>query len=331
MSFSYLRTRKRLFVAAIVVALATPAVTACSGLSSTTSAVPTLASVGHAMNVNSQNGYNYATIDDPADPTTELLGINNLGKICGYYGSPYVGFVVGPSYQAKNFKKENYPGAVATQVAAIDNSKTLAGWYENAKGQIFGFTEWQGIWSTYQDPHTRGATTQVTEILGVDDNDLGVGYYEDGTQILHPFEVLTTTGKMHGINVPGAINAVATGINDSGDIVGWLTLVSGATEGWMLKGGIFTLFAYPAAVSTSPAAIGSTDDIVGSYQDASGNTHGFLLTDPLTSQVWQQVDDPSASGATAVTSVNNHHGLVGYYKDGSGNINGFMATPKGSK
>jgi hypothetical protein len=333
MSFSYSRTIERL-LAAIIVALSAPVLTACSGPAPGASAMPAQISHGQSTGDKStsqkQLDFTYTTIDDPADPTTEILGINNLGKVCGFYGTPNVGIVVYPKYLAKNFRKEDYPGAVDTEVTSLNNSKTFAGWYLNNKNQTFGFTEWQHIFTTYQEPHTRGGSAQVTEILGIEDDGLAVGYYKDSTQILHPFELNTVTGKFTGITVPGAVNSVATGINGKGDIVGWLSLTSGITEGWMLKGGVFTFFTYPTSVATSPTGINWTDDIVGSYTDALSNTHGFLLTNVLTSQLWQQIDEPNAQGETVVTSVNNHHAMVGFYKDSTGNLNGFMAIVPGS-
>jgi hypothetical protein len=272
------------------------------------------------------SAYSFTTIDDPFGPPTEILGINNLGRLCGFYGSPEMGFTVRPPYAAAKFKKELYPGAVDTVVTSINNTDVIAGWYEDSKGAIFGFTEWQGIWTKYQDNHLLHSP-QDTRLLGLSDDELAVGYYQLNG-IDHSFELNLATGKFIVISPPNAASSAATGINGKGDIVGWLTLASGATEGWLLKGGFFTVFAYPAAAQTQPTALDWTDDVVGSFQDASGDTHGFVLDAPLTIQNWTQVDDPSAAGPTIVTGVNNHHLLAGYYQDSSGNMNGFLATPK---
>ncbi len=196
----------------------------------------------------------------------------------------------------------------------------------DTKGRIFGFTEWEGLWTTYQDNHLLHSP-QYTKLLGLSDNYLAVGYYQL-KGIDHSFELNLATGKFINIQPPNAQSSAATGINGKGDIVGWLTLTSGATEGWLLKGGSYTVFAYPAAAQTQPTALNWSDDVVGSFQDASGDTHGFVLDDPLTTQSWTQVDDPSAAGPTTVTGVNNHHILAGYYQDSSGNMNGFIATPQ---
>ncbi|MGA2760490.1 MAG: hypothetical protein ABSF08_09255 [Candidatus Cybelea sp.] len=323
MSFTCLRAPVRLG-AALVIALGLPAISACSGSSQMANALPPGASVRHSAGVEPTSAYSFKTINDPADPTTEILGINNLGKICGYYGNPYVGFYARPPYTANKFYKELYPGAADTVVTSINNTDALAGWYEDTKGRIFGFTEWEGIWTKYQDNHLLHEP-QYTKLLGLSDDELAVGYYQLNG-IDHGFELNLSTGKFQSILPPGAKSSSATGINGKGDIVGWLTLASGVTEGWLLKGGTFTEFAYPAASQTQATGINWSDDIVGSFEDASGNTHGFVLSDVLATPEWTQIDDPNAKGSTVVTSVNNHHSMTGYYQDGSGNIDGFLAT-----
>jgi hypothetical protein len=315
-----LRAQQRLG-AAIIVALSLPAISACSGSSPTAGPIPGV-STAHSL---ATSEYNFKTIDDPADPTTEILGINNLNKIVGFYGSPAVGFGARAPYGAKNFLKEIYPGATDTVITSLNNTNTIAGWYETSKGEIFGTTEWEGIWTKYQDPHLLGEG-QYTKLLGLSDDDLAVGYYQDSEKIDHSFEVNLSTGNFQGIEPPDAKSSAATGINGKGDVVGWLTLSSGTTEGWLLKGGLFTEFAFPAGIQTAATSVDWSDDIVGSYEDSSGNTHGFVLTNILTSQDWTRIDDPNANGETVVTSVNNHHTLVGYYEDSSGNIDGFLAT-----
>ncbi len=328
MSFTWLRTQQRL-AAAIVVALGLPAVSACAGSSPASTPLPAGVSVGHSTGVKPSNGsgYTFITVDDPADPTTEVLGINNLSKLCGYYGNPSIGFVARPPYAPTKFIKEIFPGAVDTIVTSINNEDTIAGWYQTAKNGIYGFTEWQGIWNSYQDPHERnGGPGQVTKLLGLSDGGLAVGYYvENGTD--HSVELYLATGKFQGIQPPGATSSAAAGINGKGDVVGWLTLASGTTEGWLLKGGQFTLFTYPAALETLPSSINWSDDIAGSYEDASSNTHGFALVDLLSSPEWTEIDDPTAAGGeTVVAGINNHHTLAGYYEMPSGTINGFVAT-----
>jgi len=323
MSFLSLGAQKRLG-AAIVVALGLPAISACGGSSPTGGPISSGASATHDTGTTPSSAFTFKTIDDAAEPTTEILGINNLNELCGFSDDPSTGFTGPVPSDATKFNKELYPGAADTIVTSINNTNGIAGWYEDAKGGIFGFTEWEGMWTKYQDPHLLGRPP-YTKFLGLSDDGVVVGYYQENS-VDHSFEMNVATGKFQGIDPPNAKSSAATGINGQGDVVGWLTLASGATEGWLLKGGLFTEFAYPAAVETQAAGVDWSDEIVGSFEDASGNTHGFLLTDVLTVEHWTQIDDPSATGDTVVTSVNNHRSIAGYYQDAAGKIDGFSAT-----
>jgi probable HAF family extracellular repeat protein len=284
-----------------------------------------------------QSNFTFTTLDDPASTTfTRLLGLNNLGKLCGYYstevsGYPSTGLLVYKGYQQQNFRKEKYPSAVSTVVTTLNNAEMIAGWYVSARNPawIFGFTEEHGVWNSYRDVQLRKShTSNVTKLLGLSDSGLAVGYYTDDAAINHPFELELATQKFHGISPPSAVSAVASGINGKGDVVGYLTLANGATKGFLYKGFSFTEFAYPAAVSTQALSLTWNDDIVGLYVDASGNTHGFVLSQVLTSPQWQSVDEDDAVGATVITGVNNHHVIVGYYVAADGSNNGFRGIPK---
>jgi len=325
MSFLHLRAQKRLG-AALVVALGLPALSACGTSSPGAAPIPAGVSAAHGSGVKPNSTaapYSFQTVNDPSDPTTEILGINNRSRLSGFYGDPSIGFTVRPPYEADQFHKQLYPEAVDTVVTTINNTNVVAGWFVDTTGGIWGFTEWEGLWTRYQDNHLLHHP-QYTKILGISDDDLAVGFYQLNS-IDHSFELSLATGKFQTITPPNATSSAATGINGKGDIVGWLTLANGATEGWLLKDGVYTVFTYPTAAETQATSIDWSDNIVGTFEDASGNTHGFLLTDVLKVQSWTQIDEPSAKGETVVTGINNRHTIVGYYQDAKGNIDGFLA------
>lgn len=333
MSYSFLHGYKQALNAALLGAFVT-AIAACSGPSSIT---PPAASAGTATanGVHPPSPYTFKTLDDPDNPEfNELLGINNLGKIGGYYGSgsrsdPSVGYIV-RKYGNSHYRTIVYPGAINTRVTALDNHNDVAGSYDTANG-TFGFIiTADGLYLSYKDPHTHGATN-VTELLGLSDSSLGVGYYIDEQNVKHAFELIQPSGQFHGIVPPGSVSAVATGINGKGDIVGYFTKSDGSTESYLLKGGVFTEFSYKgSAKMTQALSINWQDEIAGSYTDSAGKTHGFVLDNLLGTPAWvAPIDDPSANGMTVVTGIQNHHDLVGYYIDGGGNTDGFLAMPTG--
>jgi hypothetical protein len=54
--------------------------------------------------------------------------------------------------------------------------------------------------------------------------------------INHAYELNQQTGKFTEIVPPGGNNALATGINDNGDVVGFLTASNGSVVSFLLKG-----------------------------------------------------------------------------------------------
>lgn len=311
------------------------AIAACSGPSPVAYSPTSFTGANVPSGIRPAAGYSFRTVDNPDDPSfNELLAINNLGKIGGYYGNgskknPSVGYVV-RKYGNAHYQTKRYPGADDTIVTAVNNQDDIAGYYISiASGGTFGFIETNaGIWTSYKEPHTRGSYN-ITELLGLSDAGLGVGFYTDPNLHYHAFELVQTTGQFHTITPPGAISAVATGINGKGDIVGYYTKSNGATESFLLKGGVFTEFAYKGAEATEAQSINWQDEIAGNYVDSSGNTHGFVLDNLLGTPQWiAPVDDPQAAGQTFVMGIQNHRYLVGYYVDGAGNTDGFLASPK---
>jgi hypothetical protein len=336
MSYSIHKLRDAV-VASACYAVVAAGVAACSSPSAGPSGLtPAVAGSGAALHHGTSGNYSFQTINNPNDPnTTVLTGINNLDKLVGYYGTgksrrPYSGFIVYEPYGAKNFKKANYPGAYETQVAALNNKKSIAGYFVDSvhHSWIFGFTESGGIWTEYKDPKLRGGSSNVTELLGLNDAGLAVGFYTDDKGTNHAFELNPSIGKYHGIFPPSLLSVKATGINGKGDICGYGTIASGATVSWLLKGGGFTIFAHVGSADTEALGVNWQDQVVGRYVDLTGNTHGFILSNPLTTQTWETIDEPDANGTTVVTSIEDHRNLVGYYVDSSGNTNGFLGTYK---
>jgi hypothetical protein len=109
--------------------------------------------------------YSFQTVIDPADTHfTQLLGINNMGTIAGYFGDGTIvdnnGFtLVLPSA----FTPENPAGAVQTQVVGINNSGETVGFWTDMGGVTHGFTFIGGTFTNVDDP----LAVNVTQLLGV--------------------------------------------------------------------------------------------------------------------------------------------------------------------
>ena len=275
--------------------------------------------------------YTFTTLDDQADPTfNQLLGINDHGKIAGYFGSgadaqhPNKGYTLSKPYGQGNYHNENFPGSVQTQVTAINNNGNTAGFWVDGNGNNFGFIEWNGVFTSYKDPHTGAGT--VNQLLGLNDNGIAVGFYTDANGVNHAYKLNQKTGKFTELHPTGATSAMATGINDNGDITGILMASNGNVAGFLLKGSTYNEFDFPGSTNTTPFGINKYDQIVGAYVDGNGIMHGFLLSSPLHNARWQSIDDPNGVGTTTVNGINDNAQLVGFYVDAAGNTDGFLAT-----
>ena len=273
--------------------------------------------------------YTFQTLNNNADPTfNQLLGINNHGKIAGYFGSgavghPNKGYTLKPPYGQIDYINENFPGSVQTQVTGINNLGDTVGFWVDSNGNNFGFVEWNGVFTSYKNPHT--GTGTVNQLLGINDSGIAVGFYTDGNGVNHAYKLNQSTKKFTALNPPGASSAIATGINKNGNVVGFLTNGT-STVGFLLQNNTYTEFDFPNSTNTQPFGINSTNNIVGFYVDGSGAMHGFLLNSPLKNAHWTSIDDPNGIGTTVVNGLNDNGQLVGFYVDGAGNTDGFLAT-----
>jgi hypothetical protein len=322
-------------LAGLTIGLTALAIAACSGTNSTTSSgnvLPAHSDVRRATDPSpTPYSYKFVTVDAPGSSTfTRVLGVDDLGQIVGYYGSgtpsdPSHGFSSLVPYT--KFKTLNFPLAVNTVATSISGTRIVAGYFEdNSPGHhTFGFIRNRAIWTYYKDFNTPKGPESVNELLGVNDSGIAVGFYKDSYGNDIPYEL--AGGHYETLHPPGAVTAMATGINKPGDIMGTETLASGVTEGWILRNGTYTPFSYSGAISTQAFAINYQEQVAGSYTDTAG-THGYILTKvgSPSGQIWQSIDEPNAAGVTVVTSINDHHTITGWYVDASGHTNGFVAT-----
>jgi hypothetical protein len=285
-----------------------------------------------APQVETTQRYNFTTLDDQADPTfNQLLGINNDGVIAGYFGSgadghPNKGYTLSRPYGQGNYKNENFPGSVQTQVTAINQHGQTAGFWVDGNGNNFGFILWEGHFTSYKDPQTGNGT--VNQLLGLNDNGIAVGFYTDANGNNHAYVLNRKNGKFTAIVPPHSTSATATGINDRGDITGFLTEANGDTLGFLLRGKTFTEFSFPGSKNTTPLGINSDDQLAGVYVDSAGKMHGFLVSKVWDHSTIQSIDDPNGLGTTTINGLNDKGQLVGFYVDSAGNTDGFLASPK---
>src|SRR5260370_3314505 len=180
--------------------------------------------------------FSFQTVVDPADVAfTQLLGINNASKIAGFFGDgavvPNNGFTV---MLASNFRPENFPGSVQTQVVGINNPGETVGFWIDANGVNHGFPDIGGTCLNVSNPNT----TTVTQLLGVNDSGEAAGYWSDAAGNFHPFTWVP--GAFTSITFTGLVSSQATGVNNAGQVVGFNLTSPTTSDGFLDIGGWFT-------------------------------------------------------------------------------------------
>jgi hypothetical protein len=287
----------------------------------------------------SGTSYSFQTLDNARDLTfNQLLGINDEGVISGYFGSgaaghPNKGYLLLP--RQGYYINENFPGSVQTQVTGLNNRGVTVGFWSNTNMGVgmdanFGWVNVDGHFRTTDFPTGDPASPVVDQNLGVNDEDVVVGFYTDGQGNNHGYEYNIYTRHFSTVTDPNAPSAslTAAAINDRGDVAGFYTNpATGNTDGFLLSHGRFTDLAVPGASATMAAGVNNFDEVVGVYTVGSGSSavmHGFTWTPQ---RGFRTVDDPHGAGTTTINGVNDFGQLVGFYVDANGNTDGFLASP----
>lgn len=280
--------------------------------------------------------YAFKTLDNDRDlGFNQLLGINNEGIIAGYFGSgaqgqPNKGYLLSPRYRQHDYLNENFPGSVQTQVTGLnDNGITVGFWSDqNTSSQMndnYGFYAKDGRFHEVNFPTSDNATPPVNQLLGVNDSDVAVGFYNDAAGNSHGYTYDIRSHTFTEVDVPGAMSTTTAAINNRGDLAGFETDANGNVDGFLMRrDGTVTTLDYPGAVMTSALGVNDSDEVVGVYQNADMSMHGFTWTP---NGGYQTVDDPDGVGTTTINGVNDRGQLVGFYTVDNGAVtDGFLAS-----
>ena len=137
---------------------------------------------------------------------------------------------------------------------SINNQGLVVGFYVGNDGQVHGFMASQGAakkgtftltGTAIADPTIPavpgepGATFVFSQILGVNDHGIAVGYYGDSTTSQHGFIYNTNTGQYTFLDDPseafnnGVEVTQITGITNSGEITGFYSDANGVFHGFV--------------------------------------------------------------------------------------------------
>ena len=276
-------------------------------------------------------------IDNQNDPTfNQLLGVNDRGQIAGYFGSgaaghPNKGYLL--VRHDSLFVNENVPTAVQTQVVGLNNTGVTVGFWSsqntaNETNNNFGFYTWRGQFHNVNFPTANNANPPVNQLLGVNDRDVAVGFYNDAQGNAHGYAYSIPGHWFARVRVPGASSVTASGINNRGDIVGFYTGRHGSVHGFLReRDGNLVRLSVPGASSTMAFGINNRREVVGTYTVGSGDaakTFGFVWVP------WHRgfatINAPRGSGATTLNGINDAGDLVGFYTDAAGNTDGLLVS-----
>ncbi len=298
---------------------------------------PTSSSTAPVIN-GMAGGFQVLTLNDRKDLTfNQLLGINNEGVIAGYFGSggaghPNKGYVLRPPFAQGNFGNENFPGSVQTQVVGLNDNGVTVGFFSTmnaadpANDDNIGFWRADGRYHTVRIPTQNTATPPVSQLLGVNNSDTAVGFYNDAKGNAHGFAYNLETRRFKMITVRGATSLTATAINNFGSAAGFYTNAKGATVSFVQfhHGRTFTI-AFPGASATQAFGLNDQGEVVGAYTIGTGDnavSHGFTWMNGK----FTTVNYPAAS-STTINGVNDEGDIVGFYTDAKGNTDGFLGLP----
>ena len=264
--------------------------------------------------------YSFQDVQYPGDTFTQLLGISNGNQIAGYHNfNTNSGFTLA---LPKSFTTENYPGSAMTQVIGINNNSKTSGFYVDQKGITHGFTHQGTVYTTVDYPGTK-----FNQLLSQNDNRQAAGYYSmsvNNTTPDTPYIFDENGGVFEVLTIPGAVGgAQATGINNSQQICGFYIDSKNVNHGFYISQGNFMRLDAPNSTFTQALGLNNVNEVVGDFVDKGGATHGFVYN--VTTNTWQQVDDPAGFGTTVVNGTNDKHQLVGFWGSNPNNT-GFVAT-----
>jgi len=263
--------------------------------------------------------FSVQTVQYPSDPSfTQLLGINNSGKIAGFHGATTAsGFTL---TLPNTFTTENYPAAAQTMVTGINSAGNTVGIYVDAGGSTHGFTDIGATFKTVDQPGT-----VFNQGLGINDSNETVGYSSaiDPAGMVGQKAYSQSGGVFTDINhlLPSNQNSQAVGINNAGDVVGFYMPTSTTSLGFEDAAGKITTIDPFGSTFTQALGINNEGEIVGFYTDSGGVQHGYLDDDGVF-----QSFDPNGSTSTTINGLNDVGQIVGFYVDANDNTIGFVGT-----
>jgi uncharacterized membrane protein len=213
---------------------------------------------------------------------------------------PFAATATRASAASYSFAAISFPGAVETEAYGINDAGQIVGGYFS--DELHGFLKDGDVYTTIDVPQPGVVATFAT---GINDAGVIVGWYLDQVGHFHGF---VKEGDTYAtFDVPGAMDTMARGIGNSGQIVG--SLGAPPTAGFLKQDETYTTLQFPVADHrrTQADGINGAGLIVG-YFTAGSRTLGFT-SDGIT---YTALDVPGARSSVAL-GINDGGQIVGYF------------------
>jgi uncharacterized membrane protein len=219
------------------------------------------------------------------------------------------------------FKTVVVPKALQTSIYGINNNGAMVGYYINEMGAIHGLLLATGEVTNIDDPNSAFGTealnansngTIVGEYITDSEGDVAGFIYENGLfRDVIPVNLVPNTG---------CLESFASGINDSGEIVGNCNL-DGVVHGYLWNGEKYIFLDYPGANNFTLAwGINNAGLVTLQWIDSNGNYEGATYNS-VTQEYSAPINVPGAA-QTFIHSINNAGDIVFSSYDASGNSYG---------
>src|SRR5579863_1802123 len=159
-------------------------------------------------------GYQFVQLGSHSDRTfNQLLGINNNGRIAGYFGSglihhPNKGYTINAPYGQGDIRGENFPHSVQTQVTGLNDGGVQVGFFstQNNASNVNNNFGWyfNGSFHKVVFPTGNNNKPVTDQLLGVNDHDVAVGFYLNGTGVSRGYTYNIKTHRFALVSEPGA-------------------------------------------------------------------------------------------------------------------------------
>jgi len=212
--------------------------------------------------------------------------------------------------------------ATETDSYGINNAGAIAGDYVDAKGVQHAMILAGKKLTTVNksDCQTTGTLTGSIAFFGINSAGAAVGWcISTKTGLDESF--VYSGGKLTTVSFPKSNGTQATGINDSGEVVGLYLDSASVQHGFLKKGTKYTSIDVKGDTSADAYGINNAGDITVFAINSSGDYDAFVYN----GKTFKKVGYPGAGPIGSVAHATNNKGdVTGTYYDSAGDVHGWL-------